>query len=142
MPRSPKCRRIAYLPGVTYFKPAGVPMRVLEEVQLGMEEAEAVRLKDLEGLDQEAAAAKMNVSRPTFQRVLAAARRKVADALLNGKGIRITGGNFEVAFARYRCRRGHEWDVPHERPATEADRVCPTCASPGEQTGVPSASRE
>ena len=84
----------------------------------------------------------MNVSRPTFQRVLAAARRKVADALLNGKGIRITGGNFEVAFARYRCRRGHEWDVPHERPATGADRVCPTCASPGEQTGVPSASRE
>jgi predicted DNA-binding protein (UPF0251 family) len=142
MPRPPKCRRVAYLPGVTFFKPAGVPMRVLEETRLSMEEAEAIRLKDLEGLDQEPAAAKMNVSRPTFQRVLAAARRKVADALLNGKAIRITGGNFEVAFSRYRCRRGHEWDIPREKPVTEADRRCPTCAAPGTETVVPVASRE
>ena len=105
MPRPEKCRRIAYLPGVTFFKPAGIPMRQLEEIQLSMEEAEAIRLKDLEGLDQEPAAIKMNISRPTFQRVLSAARRKVADALLHGKALRITGGNFEVAFSRYRCRR-------------------------------------
>ena len=142
MPRPPKCRRIAHLPGVTFFKPAGVPMRSLEEVQLTMEEAEAVRLKDLEGLDQKSAAARMNVSRPTFQRVLASARRKAADALLNGKAIRITGGTFEIAFSRYRCRRGHEWDIPRERPATEADRVCPTCASPGTETAVPAGTPE
>ena len=142
MPRPFKCRKIAYLPGVTFFKPAGVPMRDLEETRLSMEEAEAIRLKDLEGLDQEPAAAKMNVSRPTFQRVLSSARRKVADALLNGKAIRIGGGNFEVAFSRYRCRRGHEWDIPHEKLVTEADRLCPTCASPGTETAVPVGLRE
>jgi predicted DNA-binding protein (UPF0251 family) len=142
MPRPQKCRRVAYLPGVTFFKPAGVPMRALEETHLTMVEAEALRLKDLEGLDQEPAAARMNVSRPTFQRVLSSARRKVADALLNGKAIRIAGGNFEVAFSRYRCQRGHQWDIPHERPATEADRLCPTCASPGTETDVPAGSRE
>lgn len=142
MPRPAKCRRISYLPGVTFFKPAGIPMRSLEEIQLGMEEAEALRLKDLEGLDQQKAAERMNISRPTFQRGLVAARHKVADALLNGRAVRITGGTFEVAFSRYRCRRGHQWDVPREKPVTEADRLCPTCASPGTETIVPAGSSE
>src|SRR4030043_1007970 len=97
MARPFKCRRVAFMPGVTFFKPAGVPLRPLEEVRLTVEEAEAIRLKDLEGLEQEAGADKMNVSRPTFQRVLASARQKIADALLNGKAIRIEGGNFEIA---------------------------------------------
>jgi len=97
MPRPSKCRRVAFLPGVTYFKPAGIPLRLLEEVRLSIEEAEAIRLKELVGLDQELAAEKMNVSRPTFQRVLAEARRKIADALLNGKAVRIEGGNYELA---------------------------------------------
>jgi predicted DNA-binding protein (UPF0251 family) len=85
------------MPGVTYFKPAGIPLRSLEEVRLSVEEVEAVRLKDVEGLEQEQGAEKMNVSRPTFQRVLASARQKIADALLNGKAIRIEGGNFEIS---------------------------------------------
>ena len=97
MPRPPKCRRVAFLPGATYFKPAGIPLRVLEEVRLSVEEAEAIRLKDLEGLEQKTGAGRMNISRPTFQRVLASARRKIADALLNGRAIKIEGGNFEVA---------------------------------------------
>ncbi|MFC1967533.1 DUF134 domain-containing protein [Chloroflexota bacterium] len=96
MPRPIKCRRVGFMPGVTYFKPAGIPMRVLEEVKLSLEEAEAVRLKDLEGLEQSDGALRMNVSRPTFQRVLASARQKIADALLNGKAIRIEGGNYEI----------------------------------------------
>ena len=94
MPRPPKCRRVEFLPGVTFFKPAGVPMRLLEEIVLSVEEAEAIRLKDLEGLEQKEGAERMNVSRPTFQRVLVSARQKLADALLNGKVIRIEGGNF------------------------------------------------
>ena len=53
MPRPPKCRRVAFLPQATYFKPAGVPLRILDEVVLSVEEAEAIRLKDLEGLEQE-----------------------------------------------------------------------------------------
>jgi len=96
MSRPQKSRRVAFIPGVTFFKPAGIPMKVLEEIQLTVEEVEAIRLKDLEGLEQEEGADKMNISRPTFQRILASARQKVADALLNGKAIRIEGGNFEM----------------------------------------------
>ena len=81
MSRPQKCRRVEYLPNVTYFKPAGIPLRDLEEVGISVEEAEAIRLKDLEGLEQEQGAEKMNISRPTFQRVLASARQKLADAL-------------------------------------------------------------
>jgi len=97
MPRPIKWRRVAFMPEATYFKPAGIPMRVLEEVYLSVEEAEAMRLKDMERLEQEQCAEKMNISRSTFQRVLGAARQKVADALLNGKAVRIEGGNFEMA---------------------------------------------
>jgi predicted DNA-binding protein (UPF0251 family)/predicted Fe-Mo cluster-binding NifX family protein len=95
MPRPFKCRRVAFRPGVTYFKPAGIPLRELEEVTIPLEEAEALRLKDIEGLEQEQGAERMNISRPTFQRILASARKKIADAILNGKAIRIEGGNFE-----------------------------------------------
>ena len=99
MPRPCKYRRVSFLPNVTYFKPAGIPVRLLEEVRLTLDELEAIRLKDMEGLEQEQGAEKMNVSRPTFQRILASARRKTADVLLNGKALRIEGGPFEVSGA-------------------------------------------
>jgi predicted DNA-binding protein (UPF0251 family) len=67
-PRKP--RRVACRPGVTYFKPQGIPLRFLEEVQLSVDELEALRLKDLEGMEQEEAAGEMNISRQTFQRIL------------------------------------------------------------------------
>jgi predicted DNA-binding protein (UPF0251 family) len=127
MARPPKCRRVAFLPGVTYFKPAGIPLRALEEVRLSVEEAEAIRLKDLEGLEQEQGAEKMNISRPTFQRVLASGRLKIADALLNGKAIRIEGGNFEMSPLRFSCAHGHEWDVPFEVAAGAPPQICPAC---------------
>jgi len=95
MPRPIKCRRIGFIPGVNYFKPAGIPMRFLEGVSLSLEEVEAIRLKDIEDLDQEQCAVKMNISRPTFQRILESARKKIAEALLNGKAIKIEGGNYE-----------------------------------------------
>lgn len=78
------------------FKPAGVPCRDLDEVVLGCAEAESIRLADLEGLYQEAAARRMRVSRPTFGRILETARRKVADAILNGKVLRIEGGDATI----------------------------------------------
>jgi predicted DNA-binding protein (UPF0251 family) len=130
MSRPPKCRRVAFLPGVTYFKPAGIPLRALEEVRLSVEEAEAIRLKDLEGLEQEQGAEKMNVSRPTFQRVLASARLKMADALLNGKAIRIEGGNFEMSPLRFSCAYGHEWEVPFDTATGMLPQFCPTCKTP------------
>ena len=130
MSRPLKCRRVAFVPGVTYFKPAGIPLRVLEEVRLTIEEAEAIRLKDLEGLEQEQCAERMSISRPTFQRVLASARQKIANALLDGKAIRIEGGNFEMEIRRFRCLKGHEWDVPFEVMAEAPPEVCPTCNTP------------
>jgi uncharacterized protein len=97
MVRPKKCRLVAAMPNVTYFKPAGIPLRFLSEVQLSVEEIEALRLKELEGLEQAEGASRMGVSRPTFQRILTSARQKSADALLNGKAIRIEGGNFQLA---------------------------------------------
>ena len=130
MPRPLKCRRVTFLPDATYFKPAGIPLRTLEEVRLSVEEAEAIRLKDLEGLEQEQSAEKMKISRPTFQRVLASARKKVANALLNGKAIRIEGGCFEMAFSQFKCVNGHEWEVPFETMMSAPPRRCPTCNTP------------
>ena len=127
MGRTPKWRRVAFIPEITYFKPVGVSLRALDKVRLSVEEAEAIRLKDLEGLEQEECAQRMSISRPTFHRVLESARGKVADALLNGKAIRIEGGNFEMAVRRFRCINGHEWDVPFEVMINEPPRFCPTC---------------
>ena len=115
------------IPQVTFFKPAGIPLTGLSEACLLVEEAEAIRLKDLEGLEQEECARRMNISRSTFSRILDSARQKVADALLNGKAIRIQGGNFEVAARRFRCSRGHEWEVPGQGPAAAPPEFCPRC---------------
>lgn len=131
MPRPFKCRRVDFVPEVTYFKPAGIPMKFLEEVRLTVEEAEALRLKDIQGLEQEEGAEKMNISRPTFQRVLAAARYKVADALLNGKAIRIGGGNFQLSHHKLHCANKHDWQVPSENMMETVEQLCPVCKAPG-----------
>ena len=125
MSRTPKCRRVARLPEVTYFKPAGIPLRALEEVRMTVEEAEALRLKDLEDLEQEQGAEMMNVSRPTFQRILSSARHKITDALLNGKAVRIVGGNYEMTWCRFRCGAGHEWELA--TPVSQPPDFCPEC---------------
>ena len=129
MPRPIKCRRVSFFPGVTYFKPAGIPLRDLEEVQLSVEEVEAIRLKDLEGLDQQEGAERMHISRPTFQRILSSAREKIADALLRGKAMKIEGGNFELMPRRYGCSAGHEWDVPYQSVVECPPIDCPVCHS-------------
>ena len=123
-------RRVNSIPPITYFRPAGVPLTNLQEVCLSVEEAEAIRLKDLEGLEQEECAQRMNISRTTFARVLGSARQKIADALLNGKAIRIEGGNFEMALRRFKCVNGHEWDVPFQVMINTPPRFCPTCKTP------------
>ena len=87
-------RRVFFEPNVTYFKPAGIPLAGLGEVILSVEELEALRLKDVDGLSQSKAAEKMGISQPTFFRVLSTARKKVADGVVNGKAIRIEGGNY------------------------------------------------
>ncbi|WP_316412236.1 DUF134 domain-containing protein [Mesoterricola silvestris] len=96
MPRRPCCKRVEELPGARYFKPRGVPLMELEEVTLGFEELEALRLAHQEGLYQQAAAERMGVSRATFGRVLDAAHRKVTEALVGGLALRIEGGAYTV----------------------------------------------
>jgi predicted DNA-binding protein (UPF0251 family) len=92
MPRPCCIRRIGFVPGVKYFKPAGIPLGELEEVVVTLDELEALRLADLQGLYQETAAEQMKISRPTFARVVESARKKVAEALINGKALRLEGG--------------------------------------------------
>jgi predicted DNA-binding protein (UPF0251 family) len=89
----PKIKRtIRFFPEITYFKPAGIPLRNLGEVILSMDEVEAMRLAELEDLDQEEAAKKMKISRITFMRILHSAHKKIAESLIYGKALRIDGG--------------------------------------------------
>jgi predicted DNA-binding protein (UPF0251 family) len=89
MPR-PLCpRRIAHRPPATYFKPAGIPLCDLQEIELGADELEAVRLADDEDLYNTEAAERMGVSRQTFDRIVRRARRKIAAALVHGQALRI-----------------------------------------------------
>lgn len=103
----PQCRRrVGAPPGCLAFKPAGVARSGLAEIVLGVDELEAMRLADLEGLYQEEAAERMKISRQTFGRIVAAARKKVATALVEGTSLRIEGGAIEMAEKRrFRCRR-------------------------------------
>lgn len=89
----PHCpRRIATLPGVVFFKPAGIPLRNLEERVLPLDQFEALRLADVEGMSQLDAARLMGISRQTFSRILAGARQTVATCMTQGMAIRIEGG--------------------------------------------------
>ena len=92
MVRPRKPRRVFFDPDVTYFKPRAVPLSMLEEVDLSIDELEALRLCDFKNLEQKKAAQKMKVSQSTLQRILASARQKVAQALIEGKAIKIRKG--------------------------------------------------
>ncbi len=96
MPRPRKLRYIQGRPVVSAFIPDSTPPWGREEARLTLEGLEALRLADLQGMDQDTAAGLMNVSRQTFGRILAQARTVVADALVNGKVLRIEGGNYEI----------------------------------------------
>ena len=89
-------RRIEKHPTATYYKPKGIPLRHLMEISLPVEGLEAMRLADALGLDQEAGAKRMGISKPTFCRVLAEARKAVATALYQGHALHITGGSYYI----------------------------------------------
>jgi hypothetical protein len=96
MSRPRRRRNVRFQPEVTYFKPAGTELRDLEEAKLTLDELEAIRLKDKEGFSQEEAAEKMNISQPTFHRLLLSARKKIAEFLIDGKALRIKGGAYKM----------------------------------------------
>ena len=127
MVRPRKDRIVAYNPQVSYFKPRGIPMIDLEEVQLTVDEREAIRLADLLDKSHEEAGRCMGVSRATFGRIVQRARKAVADALINGKAIRIEGGNYIVVdlpriFLCNQC--SHQWEAP---TGVGRPRACPNC---------------
>lgn len=128
MPRPKCCRRVSGEPACKIFKPAGIPASSIEEIVLSIDEFEAIRLADFQKLYHEEAAERMNVSRPTFGRILENARRKVAQVLVEGLALRIEGGEIERSdmrsFECLECKRS--WTEPwgEGRPAE-----CPACKS-------------
>ena len=126
MSRPPCCRLVAAKPAASTFEPVGSPDRDLGDVVLALDELEALRLADLEGLYQDQAAEQMAVSRATFGRILESARRKAAEALVQGKVLRIEGGPVHLAGQLpLRCRScGHRWGGS---PGRRCPRRCPAC---------------
>ena len=129
MARPQKDRIVAFNPGVSYFKPRGIPLVELEEVGLTVDEREAIRLADLQSLSHEEAGKLMGVSRATFGRIVQRARNAVADALINGKAINIEGGNYRLADSerRFTCGEcGYKWIEPQ---GTGRPNGCSECDS-------------
>ena len=128
MSRPFKCRALAASRESNYFKPRGIPLAELQEVILTVDEFEAVRLADLEGLYQEEAAKKMKISRQTFGNIISSAHRKIADAIINGKAVKIEGGVYTRAEKRmFICEEcSHDWELGY---GTGRPRECPKCKS-------------
>lgn len=97
MPRPRNCRLVSSLPQSDYFKPRGVPLSILEQIVLTVDEIEAIRLADMEGMYQADAAEKMGVSRQTFGRIVESAHKKIAEVLVLGKALKIEGGQFRMS---------------------------------------------
>ncbi len=127
MPRPRKLRCVRRQPVQAFYKPQGVPMSRLKGVVLPVEGLEAIRLADAEGMEQNAAARLMDVSRPTFSRILADARRIVAEAITKGWAIRIEGG-------AYRIKTDRDVDLKKiDRKSEELtmEKIAVSCDGPG-----------
>ena len=124
MARPTKFRKVDFFPKSAYFVPLGKEKCKLEEVVLKVEELQAMRLKDIEGLNQEECAEKMQISRQTFQNIIDNARKKVAIALSNGNAIRINGGEYTTNFCKFKCSGcGNTYDMKYEQDRNN----CPSC---------------
>jgi predicted DNA-binding protein (UPF0251 family) len=128
MPRPVQSRKISRFPGKNLYKPAGIPGCELQIISLGLDEFEALRLADYQQMYQEEAAEKMGVSRQTFGRIVTTARKKVAQALTEGMGLKIEGGNVEFEEETKtihcpKCRRKFSRASGGEKRAN-----CPKCS--------------
>ncbi len=130
MGRLKKNRIVKFNPNVNYFKPRGIPMFKLEEVSLTVDEREALRLADLVGLSHEEAGRQMGVSRATFGRIVQRARQAVADAMINGKAIKVEGGNYNIVdeTGKSICHKcNNVLDESHSSTGkSEECRLCPS----------------
>ena len=124
-----KKRDVLFAPGASYFKPRGIPMVYLDIVSLTIDEYESIRLADLEDLKHDDAAKHMNISRPTFTRLLESAHKKISDAIVNGKAISISGGDYRILGKRMRCRKcGFFWNY-EDIEGREENIKCSQCDS-------------
>lgn len=125
MSRPKKCRKVDFFPEYTYYRPVDRKLEDLEEIVLNIEELEAMRLKDIEELNQEQCAKRMHVSRQTFQNIIESARKKVTKALTKGMAINITGGIYCSKECEVKCTKCH-----HEY-SFEFSNIseCPKCKS-------------
>lgn len=127
MVRPKKDRLVAFNPKINYFKPRGIPVLDLEEVCLTVDEREAVRLADFIGLSHAEAGGRMGVSRATFGRIIQRARKIIADAIVNGKAVRVEGGNYQLVektrtFICHQC--DHMWEEPFGTGRPEGCSEC------------------
>lgn len=125
MPRPFKNRKINGLFNSDCYKPNGIPLSMLTSIELSVDELEALRLADLENMYQDAAAEEMGVSRQTFGNIIKRARKKVADAIINGKALKIVSRGLSYSDSIRSCRNcGVIW-----RKAVEKQTECPSCES-------------
>ena len=129
-----KCRWVEIEPGVTFFKPRGIPLRSLQQIVITVDELEAMRLADFLEMTQEEVAQRMQVSRPTVTRMLSRAHRAVAEALVHGKAICIQGGDYRVG---QQCQSCGQWTVLGE----DGVEGC-TCQGQEDQEDQPESGKE
>jgi predicted DNA-binding protein (UPF0251 family)/DNA-directed RNA polymerase subunit RPC12/RpoP len=128
MPRRKRHRFVHSEPTVSVYKPAGIPAKDLDEILLTVDEFEAMRLADYEGMNQREACTIMKISQPTFNRILASARSKVAQGLVEGQVLRIEGGRYVLGDGS----GGLQCVDCNYRLDMDKDprNVCPKCGSP------------
>jgi len=131
MARPKCCRNIWRTPERCYFEPRGITGPELEEVTLSLDEFEAVRLADFNGFYQEDAAGRMNISRQTFGRIIESAHKKIADSLVNGKALKIEGGEIAIKGKRHlRCPKCKKTVDPATGSASDGKEInCPRCGN-------------
>jgi uncharacterized protein len=127
MSRPCKLRRVNCNPLAMSFKPCGGRSTSGEKVSLTLDEFEAIRLADFEGLYQEQAAQKMKISRQTFGNIITSAHKKVADFLVNSKQLMVEGGAIEIKRCNFICSVcKHAWSITC---GSEKPGECPQCKS-------------
>ena len=126
MPRPVKERYVYRPPLYTDFKPGGIPGSSLKKEELRLDEYEALRLADYLGMEHAEAALEMEISRPTFTRLVEKARYKMAKFMVEGRHLLIEGGEVHFRGNLIRCKDcGHMFNT---RIGTRF-KTCPSCGS-------------
>ena len=126
MARPKKNRNVYSPPSFSNFKPVGLRNADLQHVSLTLDEYEALRLADYDGLEHNEAAEKMQISRPTFTRLITKTRRKISEFIVEGKGLLLEGGSVHFAHNMIRCL---DCGLRYKTPLSKKNYVCPKCDS-------------